>query len=174
MTEQSSAPSAANSESKDPSFRIQRIYLKDLSLEQPNAPEIFLVVAEPQVQVEVDIAVKRINDELFEVSLSSTLTARVEGKVLFLVEANQAGIFEFNNIPAEQIDPMLGITCPTILYPYLRSNMADVISRAGFQPIHLNEINFHGMYEHRLMQAQQAAASSDSDGADESKIILPN
>ncbi|QWD62704.1 protein-export chaperone SecB [Polynucleobacter sp. MWH-UH25E] len=153
MTEQSSAPGAANSESKDPSFRIQRIYLKDLSLEQPNAPEIFLVVAEPQVQIEVDIAVKRISDELFEVSLSSTLTARVEGKVLFLVEANQAGIFEFNNIPAEQIDPMLGITCPTILYPYLRSNMADVISRAGFQPIHLNEINFHGMYEHRLMQA---------------------
>ena len=174
MTEQSSATNAANSESKDPSFRIQRIYLKDLSLEQPNAPEIFLVVAEPQVQVEIDIAVKRINDELFEVSLSSTLTARVEGKVLFLVEANQAGIFEFNNIPAEQIDPMLGITCPTILYPYLRSNMADVISRAGFQPIHLNEINFHGMYEHRLMQAQQAATSSNGDGTDESKIILPN
>ena len=174
MTEQSSAPSAANSESKDPSFRIQRIYLKDLSLEQPNAPEIFLVVAEPQVQVEIDIAVKRISDELFEVSLSSTLTARVEGKVLFLVEAIQAGIFEFNNIPAEQVDPMLGITCPTILYPYLRSNVADVISRAGFQPIHLNEINFHGMYEHKLMKAQQATSSSDNDSADESKIILPN
>ena len=69
---------------------------------------------------------------------------------------------------------MLGITCPTILYPYLRSNMADVISRAGFQPIHLNEINFHGMYEHRLMQAQQAAGDSAGDSADESKIILPN
>jgi preprotein translocase subunit SecB len=69
---------------------------------------------------------------------------------------------------------MLGITCPTILYPYLRSNVADVISRAGFQPIHLNEINFHGMYEHKLMKAQQATASSDNDGADESKIILPN
>ena len=174
MTEQSSAPSAVNSDSKDPSFRIQRIYLKDLSLEQPNAPEIFLVVAEPQVQIEVDIAVKRISDELFEVSLSSTLTARVEGKVLFLVEANQAGIFEFNNIPAEQIDPMLGITCPTILYPYLRSNIADVIGRAGFQPIHLNEINFHGMYEHRLMQAQQAATGSDNNAADESKVVLPN
>jgi preprotein translocase subunit SecB len=174
MTEQSSAPSAANTESKDPSFRIQRIYLKDLSLEQPNAPEIFLVVAEPQVQIEVDVAVKRISDELFEVALSSTMTARVEGKVLFLVEANQAGIFEFNNIPAEQVDPMLGITCPTILYPYLRSNMADVISRAGFQPIHLNEINFHGMYEHRLLQAQKSAGDNAGDAADESKIILPN
>jgi len=174
MTEQSSAPSAADVDSKAPLFRIQRIYLKDLSLEQPNAPEIFLVVAEPQVQIEVDVAVNRISDELFEVALSSTLTARVEGKVLFLVEANQAGIFEFRNIPAEQIDPMLGITCPTILYPYLRSNMADVISRAGFQPIHLNEINFHGMYEHRLMQAQQASGEKFDDGTDESKIILPN
>ena len=170
MTDQSAAPNAANADSKDPTFRIQRIYLKDLSLEQPNAPEVFLVVAEPQVEVEIDLSVKRISDELFEVGVSSTLTSRVEGKVLFLVEANQAGIFEFNNIPAEQIDPMLGITCPTILYPYLRSNIADTISRAGFQPIHLNEINFHGMYQQRLMQAQQAAG----DNADESKIILPN
>ena len=174
MTEQSSTPNAAGAESNDPSFRIQRIYLKDLSLEQPNAPEIFLVIAEPQVQVEVDVAVKRMSDELFEVALSSTITARVEGKVLFLVEGNQAGIFEFNNIPAEQVDPMLGISCPTILYPYLRSNMADVITRAGFQPIHLNEINFHGMYEHRLMQAQQEAGGNAGDSADESKIILPN
>ncbi len=173
MTEQSSAPSA-NTESKDPSFRIQRIYLKNLSLEQPNAPEIFLVAAEPQVQIEVDIAVKRISDEIFEVALSSIVTARVEGKVLFLVEANQAGIFEFQNIPAEQVDPMLGITCPTILYPYLRSNIADVISRAGFQPIHLNEINFQWMYEHRLMQAQQVASESAGDGGEESKIIFPN
>ena len=167
MTEQSSAPSAANSESKDPSFRIQRIYLKDLSLEQPNAPEIFLVVAEPQVQVEVDIAVAPLANGIFEVTLSSTITAKVDAKVLFLIEAKQAGIFEFSNIPAEQVDPMLGIACPTILYPYLRSNIADIISRAGFQPIHLNEINFHGMYEHRLMQAQQAAA-------EESKGTLSN
>lgn len=174
MTETSSASNEANAESKDPSFRIQRIYLKDLSLEQPNAPEIFLVAAEPQVQIEVDIAVKPLSDELFEVILSATMTTRVDGKVLFLIEANQAGIFEFQNIPAEQIDPMLGITCPTILFPYLRSNVADIISRAGFQPIHLNEINFHGMYEHRLLQAQQAAGESAGGNADESKIILPN
>jgi len=174
MTETSSASNEANTESKDPSFRIQRIYLKDLSLEQPNAPEIFLVAAEPQVQIEVDIAVKPLRDELYEVVLSATMTTRVDGKVLFLIEANQAGIFEFQNIPAEQIDPMLGITCPTILFPYLRSNVADIISRAGFQPIHLNEINFHGMYEHRLMQAQQAAGEKADGNASESKIILPN
>jgi preprotein translocase subunit SecB len=174
MTEQSSAPQDGAAGSNEPGFRIQRVYLKDLSLEQPNAPEIFLVVAEPQVQVEVDVAVKRLSEGLFEVSLTSTMTARVEGKVLFLVEANQSGIFEFSNIPPEQMDLMLGISCPTILYPYLRSNMADIIGRAGFQPIHLNEINFHAMYEHRLMNAQQAAAGAPGAAADESKIILPN
>ena len=167
MTEQSSAPQEGMDNSNEPGFRIQRIYLKDLSLEQPNAPQILMVASEPQIQVEVDIAVAPLTDGIFEVALSSTITAKVDTKVLFLIEAKQAGIFEFSNIPAEQIDPMLGIACPTILYPYLRSNIADMISRAGFQPIHLNEINFHGMYEHRLMQAQQAAAA-------ESKGTLSN
>lgn len=159
MTEQSSTPQESAEQSKEPGFRIQRIYLKDLSLEQPNAPQILLVASEPQVQVEIDISVAPLSQEIFEVSLNSTVTAKVDAKVLFLVEAKQAGIFEFSNIPIEQIDPMLSIACPTILYPYLRSNIADIISRAGFQPIHLNEINFHGMYEHRLMQAQQEAAA---------------
>ena len=167
MTEQSSAPQEGMDNSNEPGFRIQRIYLKDLSLEQPNAPQILMLASEPQIQVEVDIAVAPLTDGIFEVALSSTITAKVDAKVLFLIEAKQAGIFEFSNIPADQIDPMLGIACPTILYPYLRSNIADIISRAGFQPIHLNEINFHGMYEHRLMQAQQAAV-------EESKGTLSN
>ena len=98
----------------------------------------------------------------------STLTARVDGKVLFLVEAKQAGIFHFVLIPPEQVDPMLGVTCPTILFPYLRANIADMISRAGFQPVHLAEINFHALYEQRMAQGAQAEASNDSG------IILPN
>ncbi|QWE04378.1 protein-export chaperone SecB [Polynucleobacter sp. JS-JIR-II-50] len=166
MTEQSPAPQISADQVKEPGFRIQRIYLKDVSLEQPNAPQILLVASEPQVQVEIDISVAPLSEGIFEVALSSTVTAKVDTKVLFLVEAKQAGIFEFSNIPVEQIDPMLGIACPTILYPYLRSNIADIISRAGFQPIHLNEINFHGMYEHRLMQAQQEAAAKDGAAAE--------
>ena len=171
MTDKTSAPQENSDKSKEPGFRIQRIYLKDLSLEQPHAPQILLVAAEPQVEVEIDVAVNRLSEEIFEVALISTVTAKVDSKVLFLVEAKQAGIFEFSNIPPEQIDPMLGITCPTILYPYLRSNIADTISRAGFQPIHLNEINFHGMYEHRMMQAQKAA---EEVALAQSKGSLPN
>ena len=166
MTEQTSTSEASADQSKEPGFRIQRIYLKDVSLEQPNAPQILLLASEPQVQVEIDIAVAPLSEGIFEVVWSSTVTAKVDAQVLFLVEAKQAGIFEFSNIPVEQIDPMLGIACPTILYPYLRSNIADIISRAGFQPIHLNEINFHGMYEHRLMQAQQEAAAKDGAAAE--------
>jgi preprotein translocase subunit SecB len=176
MTEQTIATPDASDSAKEPGFRIQRIYLKDLSLEQPNAPQILLIAAEPQVEVEIDVAVTRLGDEIFEVALIATVTAKVESKVLFLVEAKQAGIFEFSHIPLEQIDPMLGIACPTILYPYLRSNIADTISRAGFQPIHLNEINFHGMYEHRLMQAAQTtqAAQTEASSTGEDKATLPH
>ncbi len=173
MTENTSTTPKNSDKDTAPEFRIQRVYLKDLSLEQPNAPQILLVPAEPQIKVEMDISVLPLSEGLFEVAVMGTVTAEVNSKVLFLIEAKQAGIFEFINIPPEQVDPMLGITCPTILYPYLRSNIADVISRAGFQPIHLNEINFHAMYEHRLMQAQADAAKT-SGGADESKIILPH
>ena len=173
MTENTSTTAQGTEKSGAPEFRIQRVYLKDLSLEQPNAPKILLVPADPQIKVEMDISVLPLSEGLFEVAVLGTVTAEVDAKTLFLIEAKQAGIFEFINIPPEQIDPMLGITCPTILYPYLRSNIADVISRAGFQPIHLNEINFHAMYEHRLMQAQAEAAKA-SGTADEGKIILPH
>ena len=164
MTEQSSVPQAEADNSKEPGFRIQRIYLKDLSLEQPNAPQILLVASEPQVQVELDIAVTPLSDGIFEVAIISTVTSKVDSKVLFLVEAKQAGIFEFSNIPPQQIDPMLGIACPTILYPYLRSNIADLIGRGGFQPIHLTEINFHQLYEQRMQRIAEAEKANSQTG----------
>ena len=151
-----------------PSFQIQRVYLKDMSLEQPNAPEILLVQAEPKLEVQVDIQANQLDDSNFHVTLVGTVTTRIEDKVLFLIEAQQSGVFEMRHMPAEQIDPMLGIACPTILFPYLRSNIADMISRAGFQPVHLAEINFHALYEQRLAQAAGASAPGDSG------IILPN
>jgi len=89
--------------------------------------------------------------------VSGTVTAKVKDKVAFLIEAKQAGIFDIRNIPDEQLDPLVGIACPTILFPYLRSNIADAITRAGFPPIHLAEINFQALYEQRLAQLQQQA-----------------
>ena len=149
------------------------MYLKDLSLEQPNAPAILLEQAEPKVEVQVDIQVNRLDQNNFEVTLVGTVTTKVGEKVLFLVEAHQSGIFEIRNMPEEQMDPLLGIACPTILFPYLRANIADVISRAGFQPIHLAEINFHALYEQRASQVAQGNVTAASNSSD-SGIILPN
>jgi preprotein translocase subunit SecB len=157
---------SAQQESVNPIFQIQRLYLKDISLEQPNAPDIFLTPGEPNVQIQIDIQFGQLQGDLFEVIVIGNVTTRVEDKVLFLIEAQQAGIFELKNIPAEQIEPMLAIACPSIIYPYLRSNIADLIGRAGFQPIHLSEINFHQLYEQRLMAANNETADSG--------IILPN
>jgi preprotein translocase subunit SecB len=160
---------AVNSEmGQDPSFQIQRVYLKDISLEQPNAPEILLNQGEPKLEVQVDIQVNQLNDVNFHVTLIGNVTTKVDDKVLFLVEAQQSGIFEIRNMPEEQMSPLLAIACPTILFPYLRANIADMISRAGFQPVHLAEINFHALYEQRLEQASGKPASNDS------AIILPN
>ena len=164
MTEQTKPAQEATQNSNEPGFRIQRIYLKDLSLEQPNAPQILLVAAEPVVEIEVDVAVTHLSDEIFEVALIATVTAKVDSKVLFLVEAKQAGIFEFSSIPPEQIDPMLGIACPTILYPELTSNNADTNKPRSFQPIHLKEINLHGMYEQRIMETKAAQAMENKFG----------
>ena len=160
---------AVNSEmGTDPIFQIQRVYLKDISLELPISPEILLNQGEPKLEVQVDIQANQLDDVNFHVTLIGSVTTKIEDKVLFLVEAQQSGIFEIRNMPEEQISPLLAIACPTILFPYLRANIADMISRAGFQPVHLAEINFHALYEQRLAQGGQAQASNDSG------IILPN
>ncbi|HGL5385932.1 protein-export chaperone SecB [Burkholderia orbicola] len=143
-----------------PFFNIQRVYLKDMSLEQPNSPAIFLEQDMPSVEVEVDVKADRLAESVFEVVVSGTVTAKVKDKVAFLIEAKQAGIFDIRNIPDEQLDPLVGIACPTILFPYLRSNIADAITRAGFPPIHLAEINFQALYEQRLTQLQQQAGAA--------------
>src|ERR1700744_4442546 len=139
-------------ENTQPFFNIQRIYLKDMSLEQPNSPAIFLEQEMPSVELEVDVKAERLADTVFEILVTGTVTAKVADKVASLIKPKQAGIFDIRNIPAEQVDPLVGIACPTILFPYLRSNIADAITRAGFPPIHLAEINFQALYEQRLAQ----------------------
>ncbi|MEA5097968.1 MAG: protein-export chaperone SecB [Burkholderiaceae bacterium] len=142
-------------EAKQAVFQIQRIYLKDLSLEQPNSPAIFLEQEMPAVEISVKVDTDNIAEGIFESSITVTVTSKVKDKVAFLVEATQSGIFEARNIPLEQLDPLLGIGCPNIVYPYLRANIADAITRAGFAPIHLAEINFEAYYQDRLKAAQE-------------------
>lgn len=137
-------------ENLQPVFQIQRVYLKDLSLEQPNSPEIFLEQDAPAIEVAVDVGAQPLAEGIFESTVTITVTAKIKDKIAFLVEGKQAGIFEVRNIPDEQLDPILGIGCPNVIYPYLRANIADVITRAGFPPVHLSEINFEVVYQQRL------------------------
>jgi preprotein translocase subunit SecB len=148
-------------ENQQPVFQIQRVYLKDLSLEQPNSPAIFLEQEAPTIEIAVDVAALPLSEGLFESTVTVTVTAKIKDKVAFLVEGKQAGIFEARNIPENQLGPLLGIGCPNIVYPYLRSNIADIITRAGFPPIHLSEINFELFFQQR-MQATAAAQENQA------------
>lgn len=143
----------------DPVFQIQRVYLKDVSLEQPNSPEILLNQEQPGVDIQLGVEAAPVADGLFEVTVTATVHAKIGEKTMFLVEAKQAGIFELRNMPQEQIGAVLGIACPQIVYPYLRGNVSDVIQRGGFPPVHLAEINFQAMYE---QQRADAAAAEQS------------
>jgi len=141
-----------------PVFQLQRVYLKDASLELPNAPHIFLEQGSPQIEVQLDVSNERVADGVTEVVVRVTVTARVGDKALFLVEAKQAGIFELRGIPEDQLPPVLGIVCPGIIYPYLRANVADLLTRTGLPPIHLAEINFEALYQQRAAQNASAGA----------------
>lgn len=144
----------------DPVFQIQRIYLKDVSLEQPNSPAILLDQSQPQVDIQLAVGSEQVAEGVFEATVLATVHTKIGDKTVFLVEAKQAGIFEIRNLPDEQMGQVLGMACPQILYPYLRGNVADVVQRAGFPPVHLAEINFQMLYQQQLEQQGQAATQT--------------
>jgi len=152
-------------QSQEPAFGIQRIYLKDLSLEIPNAPQIFLDTQQPAVEIQLDVGAQALVEGIYETSVTVTVTTRAGENVAFLIEAKQAGIIEIRTLPEEQLPLILNVVCANIVYPYLRANVADVVQRAGFPPMHLAEINFEALYQQRLQQQAEAAAPSG--------IILP-
>jgi preprotein translocase subunit SecB len=139
------------SEQQQPVFAIEKIYVRDLSLEIPNAPNIFLERDTPEINLQLDSKSIDINSDegLYEVLLTATVTAKMKDKIMFLVEVQQSGIFRIHNIPDGEIDPVLGIGCPNILFPYLREVVSDVVIRAGFPPVILNPVNFEAMYQQK-------------------------
>jgi len=145
-------------EQATPVFQIQRVYLKEASLEQPNSPAILLEQQQPTVDIQLGVEATPVAEGVYEVAVAATVHTKIGDKTVFLAECKQGGIFEIRNIPEDQMGAIMGIACPQIVYPYLRGNMADLITRAGFPPVHLAEINFQAMYEQQ--QAQQAAATA--------------
>jgi preprotein translocase subunit SecB len=136
-----------------PVFQIQRVYLKEASLEQPNSPAILLEQESPTVDIQLGVNASPVAEGVFEVTVTATVQTKIKDKTVFLVEATQAGIFEIRNLPQEQMSQIMGIA-------YLRGNVADLIQRGGFPPVHLSEINFQAMFEQQ--QQQQAGAAADA------------
>ncbi len=144
------------SDNQEPVFQIQRVYLKEASLEQPNSPAILLEQEQPTVDIQLGVEASQAAEGVFEVCVTATVTTEIKDRTVFLAECKQAGIFEIRNIDEGQMGAIMGIACPQIIYPYLRGNIADLITRAGFPPVHLAEINFQSMYEQQ--QAAQAGS----------------
>ncbi len=145
-----------------PSFAIEKLYVKDISLEVPNAPEIFLESEGPEIGIQLQTAVAALGDDAYEVTLTTTVTAKLgEEKTVFLVEVGQAGIFRVRNVPEDNLAPLLSIACPNILFPYAREVVSDIVSRAGFAPVVLQPVNFESLYAARLEQAAAEAAAAE-------------
>ncbi|BAL23335.1 protein-export chaperone SecB [Azoarcus sp. KH32C] len=147
-----------NTQAAQPVFSIEKIYVKDLSLEVPNAPRIFLERENPQINVQLRSEAAGVDDGVYEVTLTVTVSAKLaEDRTVFLVEVAQAGIFQIRNIPESDLEPVTMIGCPNILFPYAREAISDAVTRAGFQPVVLAPVNFEALY-----QAQQQAPAREA------------
>ena len=141
---------------EQPVFSIEKIYVKDLSIEVPNAPQIFLERETPSIEVQIQSAANTIGEGMYEVALTVTVNAKENDKAFFLVEVVKAGIFQIRNVPEQDLEPILAVACQNILFPYARETVSDAINRAGFPPVILAPVNFEALYQQRLTEQQQA------------------
>ena len=149
-------------EQEAPQFAIEKLYVKDLSLEVPNAPAIFLENESPEISLQLQTGMQRLSEDAFEVVLTATVTSKIGEKTVFLVEVGQGGIFRLRNIPEENLEALLSIACPNILFPYAREVVSDAVVRAGFAPVILQPVNFEALYAARLQQEQEQAAGASA------------
>jgi preprotein translocase subunit SecB len=150
----------AAQEQQQAGFSIEKIYVKDASLEIPNAPQIFTDRTQPQISIELGNFAQMLEEGVFEVAIKVTVTSKIEDKTVFLVEVTQAGIFQIRNVPEENMEMIAGITCPNILFPYARQTVSDLVVRAGFQPVLLNPINFEALFAQQKQQQAEAAEAA--------------
>jgi len=145
-----------------PVFNLEKLYVKDISLEIPHAPAIYLEQESPQIELQLNSQAQPVGEGVFEVTVTVTVTAKLkeQDKVAFLIEAKQAGVFQVRNVPEEELEPILAVVCPNMLYPYLREVVSDMSVRAGFAPVLLNPINFEVLYQQQKQQQAQTEAAA--------------
>ena len=157
------AAPAAQQDAAGPAFTVEKVYVKDVSFEAPGAPAIFSEPGQPDLQLNLNQRVQRLNEALFEVVLTVTLTCKVGDKTAYVAEVEQAGVFGLIGLEPQAIDVLLGTQCPNILFPYVRSMVSDLIQAGGFPPFYLQPINFEGLYAETLRQRQQQGEASLAD-----------
>lgn len=136
-------------------FAIQKLYIKDVSFETPNSPAIFTQKWDPKVEFNLSSNAQAIQEHLYEVTLTVTVTVKLEDKTAYLVEVNQAGVFTLVGFTDQELGPMLGSFCPNILFPYVREVVSDLVIKGGFPPMLLAPVNFDALYMQHLQQTQQ-------------------
>lgn len=161
MAENQQAAAGSDNQNQ-PQFALQRIYLKDLSYESPNSPLVFQEQWKPQVNLDLNTNHRKISDNQYEVVLSLTVTSKVEDKVAFIVEIQQAGVFMVKGIEGAQLNQMLGAYCPNILFPYARETIDGVVNRGSFPALMLAPVNFDAIYAQALKRKQEEAAAGET------------
>ena len=149
----------AQSNENQPEFAILRVYLKDVSFETPNSPEIFTEDWQPEINLQLSSGVKRVENDLYEVVMSVTVTAKQGDKTGFLAEVEQAGIFTLRGFDEEQLGSMLGAYCPNVLYPFAREAISDLVVKGGFPQVLLAPINFDALYAQRMTEISAQVAT---------------
>lgn len=171
MTDQNDAAQTTEQQSQ-PGFAIQKIYLKDISFETPSGLEAFTQAWKPNVQQDLNIQVTSIEENLFEIVLLLTITARIENKVVFLVEVKQAGLFSMNGMDGLQLSHTINTLCPQILFPYARETIDSLLTRGGFPPLMLAPINFEAVFAHAMMMAQQKADAEAAKASEAAPVTI--
>ncbi|MCX7554343.1 protein-export chaperone SecB [Marinicella sp. S1101] len=158
MTEENKV--AAQAEQQAPTMSLQKIYTKDVSFEAPNAPQVFNEQGQPDIKLNMNQKVNKLDENNFEVALTATVTCTVNEKTAYLVEVCGAGIFGMQNFDDQALHQTLGVYCPNVIFPYVRQQISDMVLAGGFQPLLLQPVNFEQMYAQQMRQAQEQAASS--------------
>ena len=168
MTDETLTGATEAADATGPAFTVEKLYVKDVSFEVPGAPAVFNEAGQPQLQMNLNQSVQRLNDNAYEVVLGITLTCSTDDKALYLVEVKQAGVFGLTGFDAQTLDAMLGTQCPNVLYPYARQLISDLIQSGGFPPFLLQPINFDALYaeglRQRAQQQQDGLAGSETAG----------
>ena len=157
-------PAAEAQQPQGPSFTVEKLYMKDLSFEAPNAPQVFNEQGQPDLQMKLSQKVQRLADAAFEVSLGITVTCTLNGKTAYLAEVEQSGVFGLAGFDEQVLDAMLGTQCPNILYPYATAAIGQLITSGGFPPFPMQPINFDALYAENLRQRAEQMAEQQAGG----------